>query len=96
MADTLSPGQIRGARGMLDWSMLDLARAAGLSVSTVKRLEMKTSQPVSGKAYAAVREAFETFGVRFLSDGDRGTGMMMDARNEETSPSTMANVAFPT
>jgi hypothetical protein len=39
VAEWMSPAQVRGARGMLDWSMLDLAAAAQVSVSTIKRIE---------------------------------------------------------
>ncbi len=76
--DRPTPAQIRGARGMLDWSMGDLAEAAGLSVSTVKRMEMVEPQPLSESAYATVRSALEASGVRFLFDGERGRGVWFD------------------
>ncbi|MBH0619546.1 hypothetical protein I3A86_26010, partial [Salmonella enterica] len=66
MPNRLIAAQIRGARGMLDWSMIDLAKAAGVSVSTVKRAEEVESQPVSDKAFLTIQEAFEAAGVRFL------------------------------
>ena len=31
--------QIRAARGLLSWSQIELAAAAGLGISTVKRME---------------------------------------------------------
>jgi hypothetical protein len=40
VSDMLSPAQIRGAQGMLDWSMSDLAKATQVSVSTVQRVEI--------------------------------------------------------
>ena len=76
--DRPTPAQIRGARGMLDWSMAELATAAGLSVSTVKRMEMVEPQPVSEGAYATVRKALEVSGVRFLFDDGRGRGVWLE------------------
>ena len=64
--DRITPAQIRGARGMLAWSMLDLARASSLSVSTIKRAELVGSQPVSGDALLLIRTALERAGVSFL------------------------------
>ncbi len=63
---------------MLDWSMIDLAKAAGLSVSTVKRIETAGSQPVSEHASASVRTALEASGVRFLFDSDKAEGLWFD------------------
>lgn len=70
----LTPAQIRGARGLLNWCMVDLARAAGVSVSTVKRMEMHDPQPVSDGIRTDVQGAFEKAGVRFLDDGSQGIG----------------------
>lgn len=64
----LTSQQIRGARGMLDWSMMELASAAKVSVSTVKRAESSEPQPVSDNACFALREALEAADVRFLDD----------------------------
>ena len=62
MNGRIALAQIRGARGILDWSLLDLARASGLSLSTVKRMERETLQPVSDSSFAAVQAAFESAG----------------------------------
>lgn len=63
---------------MLDWSMAELAKAAGLSVSTVKRMEIVGPQPLSEGAYATVLSTLEASGVRFLFDGGRGKGVWFD------------------
>lgn len=60
---------LRAARGLLDWSMATLAAAAGLSLSTVRRLEDDAEGPGSRarhKAVAALREA----GIRFIAMDD--------------------------
>lgn len=76
----ITPAQTRGARGMLDWSMLDLAKAAGLSVSTVKRMEAAGPQPLSDDVFLLVRAALEGAGVRFLPDDGEGAGMRLLTR----------------
>ena len=80
MADRITPAQMRGARGMLDWSMLDLAKAAGVSVSTVKRIEMAAPQSISDGTFATIQAAFEAAGVRFLVDLKEGVGLRLQPR----------------
>lgn len=68
--DSLRGYHLRAARALLDWSMLDLAAASGLSLSTVRRLEADDdAQPARSRprAAAALRDA----GIRFmpLADG---------------------------
>ena len=72
--------QMRAARAMLDWSMLDLANAARISVSTVKRFESEGAQPVSAEAVAMMQDAAETAGVRFLPDDGNGVGVRLRRR----------------
>ncbi|OAS27475.1 hypothetical protein A5481_01430 [Methylobacterium platani] len=51
---------LRAARGLLDWSMADLAAASGLSLSTIRRLEEGGEGPAArsrGAALAALRRA---------------------------------------
>ena len=65
----LTSEQIRAGRALLRWEQKDLARAAGISVETVKRLE-KTPGQVRAYAstVAAVQTALETAGVEFFDD----------------------------
>ena len=64
----VSAAQIRGARGMLDWSMIELSQAAQVSLSTVQRIEEVQPQSVSANLRAAVQSALEEAGVRFLPE----------------------------
>lgn len=66
----LDPAQIRGARAMLGWSAAQLAKKAGISFSTIRRMELSTVK-VRKEAIARVRQTFELEGVRFLCD-DKG------------------------
>lgn len=80
MPDRLTPTQIRAARAMLGWSMMALAKAAQVSVSTVKRVEDEGPQPISDAILAVVRDALETEGVRFLADDGEGSGVRLRGR----------------
>ena len=78
--DRLTPTQIRAARAMLGWSMVVLAKAARVSISTIKRVEDDGPQPVSGAILAMIRDAMETEGVRFLADDGNGLGVRLRGR----------------
>lgn len=56
---------LRAARGLLDWSMADLAEASGLSLSTIRRLEEGSEGPAARSRHAAV-EALRRAGIGFL------------------------------
>ncbi|WP_191970010.1 PAS domain-containing protein [Methylobacterium planeticum] len=55
---------LRAARGLLGWSMMDLARASGLSFSTVRRLEDDGEATASRSRHLAVA-ALRTAGIQF-------------------------------
>ena len=77
MLTRLSPVQIRGARGMLDWSMQKLAGSAKLSITTVQRMEKGSALPVSDQAFASVQVALERAGISFLDDTNEGLGLRL-------------------
>ncbi len=81
---TITPAQIRGARGMLDWSMTDLAKASGVSVSTVKRVGDGRMALVSPTTVSQIRGALEAAGVEFLGDEGSGPGMRVMARQAQS------------
>ncbi|MHB2207579.1 PAS domain-containing protein [Methylobacterium sp. CM6257] len=60
---------LRAARALLDWSMMDLAQASGLSHSTVRRLEENSEHRGSRSRLHAV-EALRRAGVRFVAMDD--------------------------
>jgi transcriptional regulator with XRE-family HTH domain len=63
----LTAGQIRAARGLLDWSQKQLADATKLSVQTIKRMESERGPAASTVANVeAVRRALEDAGIVFL------------------------------
>ena len=68
----LAPNQIRAARALLGWSGPALAAAAGVSLSTVRRVEEEPRKhEPSPLACAAIGRAFEAAGVRYVEGGVR-------------------------
>jgi transcriptional regulator with XRE-family HTH domain len=67
----LTPAQSRAARGLLDWSQLDLAGAARVSLSTVRDFEKSRWTPI-GNSLAAMRQALEAAGAEFTNGNTPG------------------------
>jgi DNA-binding transcriptional regulator YiaG len=70
VATVISPEQCRAARAWLDWKQQDLAREAGVSLSTVRDFEKGRRTPIANNARALV-SALERAGMRltFTSAG---------------------------
>jgi transcriptional regulator with XRE-family HTH domain len=51
--------QMRAARGLLGWSQSELAKRAGLSLPTIKRVEAGKGSRVSDEARARIQQALE-------------------------------------
>ena len=68
----LTAAELRGARGLLNWSIPDLAQAAGVSVSTIKRLECESADSGRGLKRGLIRKALEEAGVVFVLLPDHG------------------------
>jgi transcriptional regulator with XRE-family HTH domain len=69
--------QIRAARGLLGWSQSELARRAGLSLPTIKRVESGVGAKVSEEARARIQDALEKGGVRFIEQNGGGPGVRL-------------------
>jgi hypothetical protein len=72
----MTPAQCRAARKLLDWDPADLARAAGVSIITVRSFE---AGKVTGTRLAPklMKRALEGAGVRF-SAGEDGSVRLAD------------------
>jgi PAS domain S-box-containing protein len=65
--DVLTGAQLRAARGVLNWSVRELSLAAGVSSSTIRRLEeMDGPPPGPEESLAPLQAALEHGGVEFL------------------------------
>jgi transcriptional regulator with XRE-family HTH domain len=71
------PQQSRGARGLLDWTQVDLAKAAMLGLSTVKNFESDRRETTPANVNA-IRRALEDAGVEFLpAKNGKGVGVRL-------------------
>jgi len=73
MQQTIAVGarQMKAARALMDWSQEALAEASGISIATIRKLEIGFVSP-RGKTMSAVRRAFEDAGLEFIEpDGVR-------------------------
>ena len=81
----LSSDQIRGARAILRLSQADLAKAASLSLETIKRLEaMQEELKVRLDTLTRIKEALERAGVEFISENGGGAGVRLTKRGKRS------------
>ncbi|MGM0584455.1 MAG: helix-turn-helix transcriptional regulator [Pseudomonadota bacterium] len=72
----MTSAQVRAARGLLGWSVRQLAEAAGLHRNTVSNFE--TGRYGGGpETVAALRRALEEAGVVFLEENGGGPGVRL-------------------
>ena len=75
---TITGGQIRAARGFLQWTAAELASKAKVSLSTVRRAEDAVGVPALTAANAdAIRRTLEGAGVHFIPENGGGAGVRL-------------------
>lgn len=69
---------------MLGWSQSELAKASGLALSTIKRME-SSEGPIRGTAENVwkVQRALEDAGIIFIDDNGGGPGVRLKKRIRE-------------
>jgi transcriptional regulator with XRE-family HTH domain len=72
----MTPAQCRVARGLLEITQSQLARAADLGLSTVVDFE-KERRLVSLGAVEAIRAALERAGIEFIDENGGGEGLRL-------------------
>ncbi len=70
--------QLRAARGLVGWSQSALAKASGLALSTIKRMEGERG-PLRSSAgnVLKVQQALEDAGVIFIHADEEGPGVRL-------------------
>lgn len=71
-----SPAQFRAARAMLDWSLTEAARRAGVSISTTLKCERIDRGPPGEAEARALTGAYRMAGVRFLPSPAEGVELL--------------------
>jgi len=82
--DSITPGQSKAARALLELTQGDLADAANLGLSTVVDFEKKRRQ-VSAAAVKAIRDALLARGVEFIDENGGGPGVRLRKRHQKKS-----------
>ena len=75
----MSSEQLRAARALIRWDQADLAKAAGVSTETIKRLERMDGPLGSTRVNTieAMRRALEAAGVEFIAENGGGPGVRL-------------------
>jgi DNA-binding transcriptional regulator YiaG len=84
IVDTLTPGQCKAARALLELTQGELATAANLGLSTIVDFERKRRQ-VSAAAIKAIRDALTAYGVEFIDENGGGPGVRLRKRHQKKS-----------
>lgn len=76
----VTSAQIRAARGLLNWTVRDLAEQSGVHRNTITRIETEATSP--GHSISAVLATLEAAGVIFVDENGEGPGVRL--RKERT------------
>jgi transcriptional regulator with XRE-family HTH domain len=71
----VTSAQLRAARGLLSWTVRDLAAKAGVHRNTVTRFETEATAP--GHAIEQVVRTLEDGGVEFIAEDGGGPGVRL-------------------
>lgn len=62
---TITTAQMRGARGLLNWSQSELSRRTSISTTSIGNIEAGNTQPRE-TTLRLIRQAFENSGIEFI------------------------------
>jgi transcriptional regulator with XRE-family HTH domain len=71
----VTSAQLRAARGLVNWTVRDLAERSGVHRNTVTRIE--TEATGQGHAIASLQRALEDAGVIFVEENGEGPGVRL-------------------
>lgn len=71
----VTSAQIRAARGLLNWTVRDLAEKSGVHRNTVTRIENDATE--GGYSIGAIQLALESAGVIFVAENGEGPGVRL-------------------
>ena len=85
---SITTAQIRGARGLLDWSQAELSRRTGISTTSIGNIESGNTQ-ARESTLAVIRTAFERGGIDFM--GTEGVRLQTDFLQTYTGASGLSD-----
>ena len=72
----LVSAQIRSARAALEWTAVDLGKAAGIAARTVLRIEAEQDIPqTTTSTLSKIKAALEAAGIEFIGSPSDGPGI---------------------
>lgn len=74
----LTPEASRAARGLLNWSLKDLAEKSGVAFTTISQFER--GRPAYGTTASKIAAAFEAEGVELVTGDERRGAVLVMAR----------------
>lgn len=74
----ITPAASRAARGLLGWSLQDLARASGLTYESLSRFE--NGRAMRDANAAKIAQALEAEGIELILEEDRTGAILVHAR----------------
>jgi hypothetical protein len=70
--------QVKAARGLIRWDQKDLAKASGISLPAIKRLEQLPGPlAAQSRTVEAIIAAFNAANVKFLAEDNDGQGVRL-------------------
>ena len=77
----MTPPQIRAARGLLNWTVQELAEKAGLDRNTVAQIE-SGKYAIDAELMAAICRVLETAGIEFTNGRGPGVRLRPERRRQ--------------
>lgn len=76
---SITSDQVRAGKVMLRWSGEELAKAAGVSLSSIRRVEASTGVPEGQnmKTLLAIKKALEAAGIEFIGTPEDAPGVRL-------------------
>jgi transcriptional regulator with XRE-family HTH domain len=75
----MTPAQCRAGRGLIRWNQEELARAASVSIVTVRNFENEKAKP-QRSTIDVISRALESAGVIFVEENGEGPGVRLRKR----------------